>query len=807
MSVETNDPLFQYQWFLNNTGQSGGAVGSDIRVLPIWPDYTGDGIKVAIVDDGVQMNHPDLFDNIDPDASWDVVKGAAGGDPVNKADKHGTAVAGLVAEVADNGIGGKGVAYGATLQVYRISLDQSVMVQHAAIAFQKALENDADVVSSSWGIDKAFGVNRQDPARADFFSALDALAGAGRDGKGTIVVFANGNEGARKFDGNLDNILNDRHVIGVGALDDTGVRSAYSTPGANLLISAPGGASTIQNVGQPGNGVLTTDRTSVEGYNEQFGEPGDYAYNFNGTSAATPIVSGIVALMLEANPDLGYRDVQEILARSAQFVDPAARSWITTKSTTWNGGGAMFSPDYGFGEVDAHAAVRLAEAYEYLHVVPADDRNVKTATKASDIEPIAIEGNKEKDVDFKTISFVIEVTDVLDLNHIDLKLNAKFVNPSEIFVDLTSPTGTQVTLIDTPQNALVVESLGNPEISAIPWPAKGFAMGTDVFWGETSKGTWTVTVGVVNFGTGGTVEGATLSVYGDEPSAEKEFVYTDDFEAVMARDSWQQNPPSRTGIKVAEGQTAVIDAVALSSDVLVNLTARHAEIQGQSITIDPATKVTKLFTGDGNDTLVGDAGDNFLLAGRGHNTLDGGAGVDSALYIGSRADYTANYSSNGRFTAETLSGNLFDVAVRIERATFTEGTLYVQAAGDTSLGIAALYNGLLFRDADGGGYRYWTNGAAAGAGLSTIGASFLESSEYANGAGKLDDQTFLADVYQNMLHRPIDAGGAAYWNSELASGSITRAGVVLSINLSVEYQTTQLTGVFSDINSLGNLWG
>src|SRR5262245_53839629 len=115
MALLPNDPLFQYQWFLKNTGQSGGGIGKDINVLPVWPDYTGKGVRVAIVDDGVLLDHPDLAKNIDLAGSWDAITNSPGGGPVDADDNHGTPVAGLVAEVANNKIGGSGVAPDATL--------------------------------------------------------------------------------------------------------------------------------------------------------------------------------------------------------------------------------------------------------------------------------------------------------------------------------------------------------------------------------------------------------------------------------------------------------------------------------------------------------------------------------------------------------------------------------------------------------------------------------------------------------------------------------------------------------------------
>lgn len=795
-----NDPLFKYQWFLDNSGQSGGGVGSDINVLSVWPDYTGAGIRVAIVDDGVQLDHPDLAGNSDLDASWDAVTNEQGGGPTAPYQKHGTPVAGLVAELANNGIGGSGVAPDATLISYRIGLAGEPGSEAApTLALQKALASQADIVNNSWGSFEAFGNDAHSDAQKDFFKALNTLVTDGRDGKGSIVLFGNGNDGAKQYDSNLNNVLNNRHTIAVAALDDTGVRSAYSSPGANLLVSAPGGASTGQQSDRPGNGVLTTDRTGSDGYNTLPGEKGNYDYNFSGTSAATPIVSGVVALMLDANPTLGYRDVQEILAHSARFVDPADVWWTTTNTGTWNGGGSLFSRQYGFGEVDAHAAVRLAEVYTYLHGAPRSDANVKDVTASTG--PLSITATPSSPA-----IFTITLPDGLDLNHLDLALDASWLNPVEMSVYLTSPSGTQLALLYQPQNALRIETIPTPKIEALPWPAHGFTMGTNAFWGETSGGVWQVQILAAEKGGGGTITGATLTGYGDTHSTEKKFVYTDDFASVILADSWRQDPPSRRVLKVAAGETAVIDAAAVSSDVTVNLAEHRATITGETIAIDAGATVTTVFTGDGNDSLVGDGRDNSLLAGRGSNMLDGGGGVDTALYIGSRAGYLATYSEAGTLTVEAISEASSDTAVRMEKATFAEGTLYVQAASDTGLGIAGLYDGLLFRDADGGGYRYWTIEAARGASLSSIGESFLASTEYAAGAGKLGDATFIAEVYQHLLGREADAGGAAYWQAELASGALDRAEVVMSICHSQEYDTTQLVGVFEAIAALGDLW-
>src|SRR5262249_54145220 len=154
------------------------------------------------------------------------------------------------------------------------------------------------------------------------------------------------------------------------------------------------------------------------------GDAGNYAYNFNGTSAATPIVSGVVALMLQANPGLGYRDVQEILAYSARFVDAAGKPWRPLRNSGSHRGGAAFSRH------DAHAAVRLAESYKLLNVINRTDANVQTVSATSE-SPRQRGG---------TFTFNLKLPAGISLEHIDLTLQADIANASRVSVFLTSPS-------------------------------------------------------------------------------------------------------------------------------------------------------------------------------------------------------------------------------------------------------------------------------------------------------------------------------------------------------------------------------
>ncbi|NEX59946.1 S8 family peptidase [Noviherbaspirillum galbum] len=344
------DPYLELQWYIYTT-----------RTEFAWKLATGKGVKVGVFDQGIDNTNTDLSSNDNVSLGKAAYSLAAGGGPVTSSDNHGTMVSGVIAAARD-GKGIVGVAYDATLvPIYSpLQLNSQYLTEiKNAFVYAKSL----DVLNNSWGFGNllesgtnwAFLDNKNDPRFAPAFAALKDLATSGRGGLGTIVVQSAGNSFAVGDDTNLHNFQNNRYTITVGATDYFGNSASFSTTGASILVSAPGGAGN-RDLGS----ILTTDRTGASGESN-----GDYVF-IDGTSFSSPIVSGIVALMLQANPSLGYRDVQQILAYTARRIDTDVGSWAYNGSNDWNGGGMHFNSlthATGFGQVDALAAVRLAASW------------------------------------------------------------------------------------------------------------------------------------------------------------------------------------------------------------------------------------------------------------------------------------------------------------------------------------------------------------------------------------------------------------------------------------------------------------
>ncbi len=530
------DSLFDSQWHLQNTGQLGGTPGLDINVAEIWDDYTGAGVRVGVIDDGVEFTHTDLNDNYNSAGQFDY-----GGNDSNPfpgtSDFHGTAVAGLIA-AEQNGTGVVGGAFEASITGFRI-FGGTVTESEFADVFNRQV--DLDVANNSWGYNGYFFDDLDDSLFDSVGLAIENAVTNGRDGLGTVLLWAAGNDRLDGQDVNYHGFQNARESIAVAAVENTGDISFYSTPGAAILIAAPSNGGTA--------GITTTDRTGSNGY-----ASGDFTFSFGGTSAATPITASVVALMLEANPLLGYRDVQEILAYSARQVDPSDSSWDYNGAFNWNGGGLHTSHDFGFGLVDAHAAVRLAETW------------TDQSTRANEASFSAFSAPNRTIVDNQTISDSLSIGSNanIDIEHVEVDLNLSHSWIGDLRVTLTSPDGTESVLVNRP-GVSGSSTFGTDQDNI------NFTLSSTNHWGEDGVGLWTLEVRDSVTGDAGVLNDWTLSLYGETQNVDDTYIYTDELSTVSGA-------VSRLSLTDDNGGIDAINAAAITTDSIINLATEAAGI-------------------------------------------------------------------------------------------------------------------------------------------------------------------------------------------------------------------------------------
>ena len=442
------DPLYASQWHLKNTGQAGDAgpaatAGQDLNVEPVWNGCNdngsckGEGIAIAVVDRGVEIAHRDLQPNVSTALAsrvYSLTAAPANGDPTpaqtDRENAHGTAVAGIVAARDNNGLGGRGVAPRAALMGYALLQASTSSNEADAMAFQA---RDVAVSNNSWG--PADGNGQLSENNSLWRDAIEFGLASGRNGLGTIYVWAAGNGHTSGFNerSTYDGYASYRGVIAVGALNAQGRRASYSEPGANVWISAPGGEQCAGNLS-----ITTTDLSGEKGYNtgalaSELGDV-DYTRCMNGTSAAVPSVSGVMALMLQANPALGWRDARGALARSARQTDPADASWKT------NGAGRRISEVYGFGAVDAKSAVDAARGW--VNLPPQ-----RVYRSPSQVVNLPIPDNAPTGV---ASTLTVAGSNIARIEWVDLVFSAaSHPYSGDLRIVLTSPSGTELVLADT----------------------------------------------------------------------------------------------------------------------------------------------------------------------------------------------------------------------------------------------------------------------------------------------------------------------------------------------------------------------
>jgi len=598
-----SDPLAGRQWYLD-----------EINVAPVWRDFTGKGVRIgqfepggefAVAPEILDIEHPDLKPNID--AVWLQTQRTNGTLPA-LASNHATQVAGVIVG-ARNDQGGIGVAYDARIGGHYLANKGDDLTNLGQMV-------NYDIANNSWGFTKDFVLGNVPEGKVDTALALafstTLAATNGRGGLGTIVVASGGNKRDKggSAQGSLTN--NNRHAIEVAAINakaDLSVLQAatapFSNPGSSLLVAAPG------------SHVLSSG-VSLEAVR---GATVGSAYSTTqGTSFAAPIVSGVVALMLQANPGLGYRDVQQILALSARKVDDAATQWAYNAGYNFNGGGMHASHDYGFGRVDARAAVRLAESWGSQ----ATKANERLLTASS--EPLAQQVAAGQVV---TVSLTMPA-DVL-VEHVEVDIHSTVGRLGDMTLTLVSPGGTRSVLLDRAGKA---PGSGDDDLGDLRSGAFTYGFMSTHHRAERSAGEWTLEVRNAGADQPLTLDRWTLRLAGSPSTLDDVYYFTDDYANLVAENPGRAQLDDASNGKAGGRNT--LNAAAVSRSILVDLTSGSANIGGATLTIAPGS-VQNLISGDGDDTLIAGPAGALLDGGRGYNVLKGAEGTDRYV-IHRRAD-------------------------------------------------------------------------------------------------------------------------------------------------------------------------
>ncbi|XP_041645268.1 furin (paired basic amino acid cleaving enzyme) a [Cheilinus undulatus] len=467
--VEPLDPKFRDQWYLYNGNHR------DLNAKAAWQlGYTGKGVVVSILDDGIEKNHPDLKQNYDPDASYDVNDGDPDPQPrytqLND-NRHGTRCAGEVAAEANNAFCGVGVAYNAKIGGVRM-LDGEVtdMVEAQSLSLNP---QHIDIYSASWGPEDD-GKTVDGPAKLAKEAFLRGVT-EGRGGLGSIFVWASGNGGREKDSCNCDGYTNSIYTLSISSSTQNGNVPWYSEACSSTL------ATTYSSGNLNEKQIVTTDLKSK------------CTDSHTGTSASAPLAAGIIALALEANKNLTWRDMQHLVVQTSHPTHLLTNDWRT------NGVGRKVSHSYGYGLLDARAIVSLAKVWtsvgpqrKCVISMVCDPRNIG----------VHLYINKSVDACFGTDSHVTS------LEHVQARLTLSYNRRGNLAIHLISPAGTRSTLLHPRPHDYSSEGFND------------WAFMTTHSWDENPTGAWALEIeNVAGTGDYGTLTQFILVLYGTGSAA------------------------------------------------------------------------------------------------------------------------------------------------------------------------------------------------------------------------------------------------------------------------------------------------
>ncbi len=539
--LQGGDPLVYQQWNLLNTGQDafaamGGTPGIDLN---LWRTHKkgilGQGVIVAVVDDGLEINHLNLAANIKK-GSKNFVDNTNDPTPTDPDSAHGTSVAGIIGAVGYNNIGTRGVAPKVGLKGFNWLEDQSLDSWLLSHGWKKNTHN-VRVFNQSYGSSPIFGQpynldNDYEQYAMEYVYeniSLNAhrkkgalfVKSAGNGYRKTVIGLSSGrysvmpadydaetpNEGLPWQNSNLSYSNANYWNMTVSALNADGVLSSYSSVGSNVFLTAPGG-----EYGRNKPAHVTTDLTGCDmGYNT-YGSADDNGlhggtaqspncnYNgvMNGTSSAAPNTSGAVALLMSKFPKLSQRDIRHLLASTATKVDPDYQDIETTYTTNqgtertvtglegWstNAAGYDYSPYYGFGLIDVDRAVKMGKTVAKLPRMKITDWQTRTPELAI------------PDAGTQAVSDSVLVNRDLTVEAVQVKIDIDHERLSDLLIELVSPSGTRSILM-SPRNNLVGRSLYEFIGQELGEEASGYRdqlLLSHKFYGEPAVGNWRLEV-------------------------------------------------------------------------------------------------------------------------------------------------------------------------------------------------------------------------------------------------------------------------------------------------------------------------
>lgn len=453
-SIRYDDPEWTKQWYLRDKRDTGAAPKLDLHVIPAWSmGFSGKGVVVSVLDDGLEWKNVDIRDNYDPEASTDLNDNDD--DPTPRYDttnenKHGTRCAGEIAMVANNGFCGVGIAFNSRIGGVRM-LDGRVTdrTEAQAIAFKHTY---IDIYSSSWGPNDD-GRTLEGPGTLASEAFVKGIT-EGRNGKGVIYVWASGNGGRHGDNCDCDGYTGSIYTISISSASEHQLSPWYAEKCASTL------ATTYSSGAYSDHKIITTDlhNKCTDGH--------------TGTSASAPLAAGIFALVLEANPNLNWRDMQHLVAWTSQYT-PLSQNlgWKT------NGAGFKVNSRFGFGLLDASALIKAAVNWTTVpvkricEVVPVD------------FQPLELRTGEPIQIDIKSTGCADEANNHIKyLEHVQLFVNIEYTKRGALHLNITSPSGTDTMLLSERAGDFSAEGFKN-------WPFMSVHT-----WGEDPAGVWQIRI-------------------------------------------------------------------------------------------------------------------------------------------------------------------------------------------------------------------------------------------------------------------------------------------------------------------------